>query len=143
MEIDDSYGIYNDAYWSGYSYFNLYIFLHKNFSYLFLKLPLDKMLDIYSIFHEMDVSALIDYFNELEAKQTILRLLCLNKHCSLKDISIATSININTLMKYNASDETLYNGSFQSIIKLASYFDAPISLFMKENYDFKIQEKAV
>ena len=56
IENDDSYGIYNDAYWAGYSYFNLYICLHKNFAYLFLKLPLDKMLDIYSIFHEMDVS---------------------------------------------------------------------------------------
>ena len=44
----------------------------------------------------------------------------------------ATSININTLMKYNACDEALYNGSFQNIIKLALYFDAPISLFMKE-----------
>lgn len=141
IENDDSYGIYNDAYWAGYSYFNLYIFLHKNFAYLFLKLPLDKMLDIYSIFHEMDVSALIDYFNELETKQTILRILCTNKHCSLRDINIATSININTLMKYNACDESLYNGSFQNIIKLALYFDVPISLFMKENYDFIIQKQ--
>ena len=34
---DSSYGIYNDAYWCGHCYFELFLQTHKPFSYLFLK----------------------------------------------------------------------------------------------------------
>ena len=63
---DDSFGIYNDAYWCGYCYFELFLMLRKPFSYLFLKLPLEKMLDLYNVYHEMDISQLVDYFHDKE-----------------------------------------------------------------------------
>ena len=129
---DDSFGIYNDAYWSGVSYFDLHLKAHKPFSYIFLKLPFEKMLDIYDVYHEMDFSSLYEYFQKLEQEKTILRLLCEQSHKSLSKISKATSISINTLSKYNASDEALYKASFQNIIKIANYFDVPISLFIEK-----------
>lgn len=130
VDNDNSYGIYNDAYWSGYSYYELYLRLNKPFSFIFLKLPLSKMLDIYPIFHEMDISSLIDYFNKLDKEKTILRLLCEQKRCSLPKLSNITKISVSTLRKYNASDEALYNASFQNIIKISRYFDTPINLFI-------------
>ena len=129
---DDSFGIYNDAYWSGVSYFDLHLKTNKPFSYIFLKLPFEKMLDIYDVYHEMDFSSLYEYFQKLEQEKTILRLLCEQSHKSLSKISKATSISINTLSKYNASDEALYKASFQNIIKIANYFDVPISLFIEK-----------
>ena len=33
---DNSYGIYNDAYWCGYSYFEIFLRTKKSFSYIFL-----------------------------------------------------------------------------------------------------------
>ena len=80
----------------------------------------------------MDVSSLIQFFNKIEKEKTILRLLCEQKKCSLTKLSAATGINAATLSKYNASDDCLYNGSFQNITKIARYFDAPINLFLKE-----------
>ena len=127
---DDSYGIYNDAYWSGYSYFELFLKTHKPFSYLFLKLPLEKMLDIYEIFHEMDFTSLLEYFKKRETESTILGVLCKNKKCSLTKLKEATGISVNTLSKYRSSDEILYKASFQNIYKLARYFEVPISLFV-------------
>lgn len=127
---DDSYGIYNDAYWSGYSYFELFLKTHKPFSYLFLKLPLEKMLDIYEIFHEMDFTSLLEYFKKRETENTILGVLCKNKKCSLTKLKEATGISVNTLSKYRSSDEILYKASFQNIYKLARYFEVPISLFV-------------
>ena len=129
---DDSFGIYNDAYWSGVSYFDLHLKTNKPFSYIFLKLPFERMLDIYDVYHEMDFSSLYEYFQKLEQEKTILRLLCEQNHKSLSKISKATSISINTLSKYNASDEALYKASFQNIIKIANYFDVPISLFIEK-----------
>jgi transcriptional regulator with XRE-family HTH domain len=90
------------------------------------------MLDIYSIFHEMDTSSLVKYFFEIANKKTILRLLCEEKNISISKLSNQVEISANTLAKYNASDDALYNGSFMNIMKLVKYFDVPPSLFEKE-----------
>ncbi len=132
VDEDTSYGIYNDAYWCGFSYYELFIRLKKPFSYIFLKLSFSKMIDIYSIYHEMDISSLINYFLQIEKEKTILRVLCEQKGCSLSKLSEETGISHNTISKYNASDDALYNASFQTIIKIAKYFSAPFSLFIKE-----------
>ena len=128
---DDSYGVYNDAYWSGQNYFDLHLKTNKSFSYIFLKLPFDKMMDIYTIFHEMDFTSLVDYFNKRCEEKTIVRLLCEKAKKSLNDISKETLIPLSTLKKYNESDGILYNASFQNISKLVSFFNVNYSLFLK------------
>ncbi len=128
----DYFGVYNDAYWCGIAYFELHMRLNKSFSYLFLKLPLVSMLDLYNVYHEMDISSLVQYFSEIEKKKTILRLLIENKKISVNDLSKATGINLNTLIKYSQSDDALYNASFQNIIKLVDYFDTTINLFVRK-----------
>ena len=131
IDVDNSYGIYNDAYWCGQSYFDLRLKLNKSFAYLFLKLPFSKMMDLYLIFHEMDFSSLREYFENREKEKTILRLLCEKKKCSLNDISKETGISLSTLKKYNSSDEYIYNSSFSNVVKIADYFNAPYQLFLK------------
>ena len=130
---DNGFGIYNDAYWSAVSYFDLHLKTNKPFSYIFLKLPLEKMLDMYDVYHEMDFSALLERFNELEKEKTILRALCEEKHVSLSKLSKGTGISVNTLMKYNASDNALYRASFQNIIEIATFLDVSISLFKEKS----------
>lgn len=129
IDKDDSFGIYNDAYWCGHSYFELHQRTKKSFAFIFLKLPLFKMIDLYSIYHEMDFSSLLDYFYKLDQEKTILRLLCEEKNCSIPRLSVETGIKKTTLSKYNASDDALFKASFQIIYKLANHFDAPFSLF--------------
>ena len=126
---DNSYGIYNDAYWCGQNYFDLHIKTQKSFVYIFLKLPFEELMNVYSIFHEMDFTSLLEYFHKKEKEKTILRILCEEKRCSLNDISKATTLNFNVLKKYNSSDEALYKASFQNIAKLVSYFDINYLLF--------------
>lgn len=127
---DNSYGIYNDAYWCGYSYFEIFLRTRKPFSYILLKLPLVKMIDIYPIFHEMDISSLLEYFAKQEQEKTILRLLCEQNKISLPKLSAYTNISLATLSKYNSDDDALYKASFQNVIRIANYFNAPISLFI-------------
>lgn len=129
---DDSFGIYNDAYWCGHCYFELFLTLHKPFSYLFLKLPLAEMLDLYKVYHEMDISQLEEYFHDREKEETILRLLCKRHRCSINKLSKATGISVNTLNKYRSSDKSIYNASFQNIYRISKYLDTPISLFVEE-----------
>ena len=131
IDSDDSYGIYDDAYWCGSSYFELFQKTRKSFSYIFLKLPLERMMCIYPVYHEMDITSLIGFFTQAEKNKTILRLLCESNGYSLTKLSQATGINSATLAKYNASDEALYKGSFQNVIKIANFFKAPINLFVE------------
>ena len=129
IKEDNSYGVYNDAYWCGQNYFDLHLKTKKSFSYIFLKLPLETMINIYTIFHEMDFSSLVDYFHQKCEEKTILRLLCEKENKSLPDISRGTLIPLSTLKKYNMSDKYLYKASFQNIAKLVSFFDIKYSLF--------------
>lgn len=131
IDRDDSYGIYDDAYWCGSSYFELFQKTRKPFSYIFLKLPLERMMYIYPVYHEMDITSLIGYFVKIEKNKTILRLLCESSGYSLTKLSQVTGINSATLAKYNASDEALYKGSFRNIIKIVNFFKAPINLFVE------------
>ena len=130
IKKDESFGVYNDAYWCGYSYFELFLHTRKSFSYIFLKLPLNELIDLYPIYHEMDFTSLLEYFNEKEKKATILRLLCELNKISLPKLSNSIEINLSTLSKYNKNDEFLYKGSFENIIKISKYFNAPINLFI-------------
>ncbi len=129
IDNDTSFGVFNDAYWCGYSYFELHLKTKRSFSFIFLKLPLSKMMEAYPVYHEMDVSSLIDYFYKLDQEKTILKLLCIENKCSIPKLSSQTGISETTLSKYKASDEALSKASFQAIYKIATYFDAPISLF--------------
>ena len=129
---DNSYGVYDDAYWCGYSYFEIFLRTKKPFSYIFLKLPLVKMMDIYPIYHEMDISSLLEYFAKQEQEKTILRALCEQKRTSLPKLSTATGISLATLSKYNADDRALYKASFQNVIKIVNHFHAPVNLFAIE-----------
>lgn len=131
IDKDESFGIYNDAYWCGYSYFELHQRIKKSFAFLFLKLPLAKLLDMYDVYHEMDFSSLLNQFHKLDKEKTILRALCEEKHCSISKLSSMTEISKTTLSKYNSSDEALYKASFQSIYKIAHFFDVPLSLFVR------------
>ena len=128
---DDSFGIFDDAYWCGFSYFEIYERTGKPFSYLFLKLPLVELMDLYGVYHEMDVSSLAELFQQREKKKTILRLLCEQNGISLAQLSAGTGIALSTLSKYNASDNALYRASFQNIMAICKAFDAPISLFLQ------------
>ncbi len=130
IEKDDSYGVYDDAYWSGFTYFELHQRTNYSFAFLFLKLPLIKMMELYSVYHEMDITELIEYLEDENKKKTIISLLLEEKGCSLSKVSKETGIRLPTLNKYRQSDETLLNASFQNVYRLAKYFDYPMELFL-------------
>ena len=140
---DNSYGVFDDAYWCGYSYFEMHLRTRKPFSYLFLKLPLVRLIALYPVYHEMDVSSLLELFRQEEKKETILRFLCEQRKVSLAKLSYATGIGLPTLSKYNASDEAIYKASFQNIMAICRFFDAPASLFLQRVPSGELNERLI
>lgn len=129
---DNSFGIYDDSYWCGTAYHYLLEKTRKSLSYLLLKLPLDRLIDMYGTYHEMDYSSLLERFHEIEKEKTILRLLCDSKKISIPHLSEETSIKLDTLNKYSKNDEYLYAASFQNISRIQKFFSVPFSLFEKQ-----------
>lgn len=132
IQSDDSFGIYNDAYWCGTVYYYLYFKTKKPLSYLLFKLPLNELIDLYKTYHEMDYSSIYELFQTKEKENTILRSLCKQNNLTVNELSKRTNININTLQKYYRNDELLYSASFQNIYKLSQTLNVNISLFIKQ-----------
>lgn len=128
---NDTYGVYDDAYWCAFVYSRLSEILKKPLAYIICKMPVDILIDMYGIYHEADISMLVDRFNEISKNATILRSLCLMNKISLSKLSKLTGINKNTLVKYNASDSALYKASFEKVYNIRNYFDVDYSLFIE------------
>ena len=132
VKEDNTFGVFNDAYWCGNAYFYLFSVTKKPFSYIFLKFPLQKMIDLYPLFHEMDWSELLEMFKKTEKEKTIFRLLCETCRYSIPKISELLKINVNTLRSYIKSDDKLYGASFKNIFHIARFFDVPVNLFIEK-----------
>ena len=135
--IEDYRNVINNYYWVGKCYFYINDKTHKAFSYIFLKLPFKKLLDMYNPYHETDLGNVLDIFLEKEKEITILEALVKRRKISLTLLSKEVDIAISTLRKYKNNDEYLYKASFVNIYKLASYFNVPETLFLKEVFQKK------
>ena len=116
---DNSFMNYNDAYWCGYIYVNLFYKYRKPFLYIFLTLPLDKLLDMYNVYHEMDISAVFEVFEELSKETTLLDRMLKYRKMSAAELARVTGISINTIKYYRKSDDNLYKGSFSNIKRIS------------------------
>ena len=133
VQKDQSFGIFDDAYWCGTAYFYLREKTRKPLEYILLKLPLDQLIDLYPLYHEMDYSSLLEEFNKIEKEQTILKLIFETYHVNMVKLSKDINISLNTIKYYRQNDENLYSASFDKIYHLANYFNLPLKLFLKED----------
>lgn len=128
---DESFGIYDDAFWCGNVYCYIQEKTNKPLSYILLKMSFDNLINYYPLYHEMDYSEILDVFLEESKKHSILSLLCNIKGYSLPRLSKITGISLSTLKKYSSSDEYLYKASFQKIYALINVFDVDPSIFVE------------
>lgn len=126
---DESFGIYDDAYWCGKAYCFINEKTKKPLNYILLKMPFDKLINYYHLYHEMDYSQILDVFLEESRKHSILSLLCDIKGYSLPHISKISGISLSTLKKYSSDDKYLYKASFNKIYSLLNVFDVDPSIF--------------
>ncbi len=136
LQKDESFGIYDDAYWCGSVYFRLTRKSKKPLSYVLLKMPFDELALLYPVYHEMDYSSISNQFGVITQRNTIIELLCKTSGKRLTAASRTMGISLNTLNYYKKDDDHLYAASFDHVYKIAKYFDAPLSLFVKEALPF-------
>lgn len=133
VQKDTSFGIYDDSYWCGTAYFYLYQKTNQPLPYILLKLPFDRLIDLYPVYHEMDYSTLYERYLEIEKEHTIIELLTELNKTFLSELSRALNISINTMKTYKKNDEHLYKASFDNVYKIGNYYNVPLRLFLKRD----------
>ena len=115
--------------WLGEAYLRLYFKYHRSMSFLFLYLSLDKMSQLFSVYHEMDWTQLYQYFEALIDSKSMLSLLLKNRKMTAYQLSALSGISYQTIKNYTRSNRNIYNASFANISKLSSILDVDIHMF--------------
>lgn len=121
---------YDEGYWCGTVYMNLFYHFKKPFSYIFLKLHLSRLLEMYDVYHEMDIGQIYVEFEKIEKEYTIIELLLKKKMISMSELSRVSKVPLRTLNHYKKSDSNIYNGSYENIQRIVVALEVPNNLFI-------------
>ena len=119
--------------WASKMYITLSLNLNVPLKTTVLLCPLKQMIELFPTFHEMNDTQTIDYFKQNILKISILKELKKLRNISTKELSIITSININTLNSYEKNNEHLFNANFDNISKIKKALNVSYSFFKKES----------
>ena len=120
----------NISLWCGYAYTHLILNQRKGLDYLFLYIPLNEMMNLYPLYHEMGWSQLDDYLQKKVKEKSLLNKLIKKNNLTKEKLALITGINVNTIKKYCFSDASLHNAPIKNIYKFAYVFDVDISMFV-------------
>ena len=95
----DSFG------WSGYAYVHLFLKMKITFEALFYLIPLKDMLNLYHLYHEMNVSQIEEYASDI-IKYSILDIIMKTKSVSNSELSEKTNLSLSTInaLRYKKRD---------------------------------------
>ena len=101
------YNPYDIFGWVGYAYIHLFLNLEITFEALFFLIPLQEMLNMYKLYHEMDITHLEEYAKEV-MKYSLLDVIMKRKKTSNNDLSKKTNIPVSTInsLRYGNRDIT-------------------------------------
>lgn len=120
-EIDlDNIPTYNQCLWAAEAYLRIQGESHLTFEAIFLYLPIGKIYDLFSVYHEMDFSQIVQYFMSLIENKTVFALLIEKYNYSIKDVSKATGIPYATLFSLKQGHRDMKKTSIEVVNKLAT-----------------------
>ena len=98
----DPYDIFG---WMGYAYIRLFLSLETTFEALFFLVPIQEMLNLYNLYHEMDINQLINTVKET-MKHSLLDIVMKKKKISNKELADKSSISMSTIsaLRYGNRD---------------------------------------
>ena len=130
-EPDDVLHLDSLSLWISEGYLELFYKYHKSFSYIFLYLPINKMIDLFPLYHEMDWTQLFKAFEEEINKRSLLNKILDQKKISINVLSQLTGISRNTLITYT-NDDRLKEAKFDYVYRIINALNLDINLFVNK-----------
>jgi len=92
--------------------------LQITFESLFIVLPIEKIIEMYPLYHEMNYSQTLDYVKSL-VEYTYLDLIMKDRQMSVKELSKQTSIPSSTISALRYGNRDINKLEAQSLLKLS------------------------
>lgn len=122
-------------FWAGMEYINIAINESVPLRKVFLLLPLEEMLSLFSVYHEMNDFKMIEKWREIYESRSVLSILCKRKRITQKNLSIASGVDINSIKRYCKNNDNLSTASYLTIKSLLNVLDVS-DVFVKKESDF-------
>lgn len=132
IKAEDIDVVSDESYWLAHAYYYLFLKYRKSFLALFLIIPINLMIHYFPTLHTVSWSYLYHEYEREASESTLLKRLLKRRMMTMKELSIKTGINFNTIDRYLRSDEYLYNASFANVYKLSKVLDVPSTFFLRK-----------
>ena len=121
-------------YWSGIQYMNIFFNYRIPLKIIFLVCPLEKMVDKYDVYHEMNEKNLCDDFIKNELRDSsILKKLRKERDLSVRELSLLTKIKETTIRYYELNNNNLFDASLNNINSLMTVLNVNLIFFKKKS----------
>lgn len=117
---------YNQCLWAAESFLRIQSVTKLTFECIFLYIPINKMYEYFSLYHEMDFSHIINEFKRLYAEKSVLELLIEKYHYSLVDIAAQIGISYDLLSSLKFRRRDIKKTSAETVIKLSQLFNVRV-----------------
>lgn len=113
------YNPYDCFGWLGYTYIRLFFDLRITFEALFVILPIDKAINMYHLYHEMDYRQTLEAVKE-SIKYTIFDVIMKTKNISTKRLSELSNVSVSTISSLRYGNRDINKLEVSSCLKIAN-----------------------
>lgn len=115
--------------WCGYVYAHLFLKMEITFEALFYLIPLEGMLNLYHLYHEMSITQIEDYASEI-LKYSMLDIVMKAKKVSNGDLSKLTGISISTINALRYSKRNIAKLEADKLLLIANSLDVKMETLL-------------
>lgn len=115
--------------WIGYAYIHLFLFLEITFEALFSILPIKEMMNLYNLYHEMDINRLLEHAKEV-MEYSLLDVIMKKNKLSNKELSLKTNISISTINALRYGNRDIAKLEASKLLSLAHYLNVKIETLL-------------
>lgn len=136
VEDDELNDMDSISFWLGEAYIRLFYHFNKSFEYIFSYLPIEEMIGVYPVYHEMDFSQLFEFFELKTKKKSILSVLLKKRGYSKGELSVLTGISVNTIKYYCKDEKNMYDASFENVTDISHVLSVDPNIFKKKIHNY-------
>ena len=118
--------IYTECLWAAEAYCKIQEHSKLTFEAIFLYIPLDSMFSYFHLYHEMDITRIVEEFDRLYNSRSTLSLLLDKYGYSLKYLSKITNVSYQTLASFNTRRRDIKKCDVQVLKNIANALNTRI-----------------
>lgn len=120
----------NRYYWAGWALANYQLTSDISYKEIVSRIPLEEIINMYDVFHEMDISRFCDAMNKKyisRQKETKLKLLRTKAGLSQSELAKKSGVSLRLIQLYEQRANDINKGQFLTVMKLAQALNCDAS----------------